>query len=100
MRNHVASLCLVSISTLALAAAASSVPSGPDAQPAKKHDAAQTAQPIGDPGERIFRTNCARCHNPPMTLPPRITGTVILHMRVRARLSHADEQLLLKYLAP
>jgi hypothetical protein len=35
-----------------------------------------------------------------MSLSPRITGTVIMHMRVRARLSKRDEQLLLKYLAP
>jgi len=35
-----------------------------------------------------------------MTLSPRITGTVIMHMRTRARLSKQDEQLLLKYLAP
>lgn len=51
-------------------------------------------------GERVFMANCSRCHTPPMSLPPRITGTVMMHMRVRARLSWEDEQLLLKYLAP
>jgi hypothetical protein len=35
-----------------------------------------------------------------MTLNARVTGTVLQHMRVRARLSRKDEQLLLKYLAP
>jgi cytochrome c5 len=55
------------------------------------------AQPTGD---SVFQANCARCHTPPMTLSPRITGTVIMHMRTRARLSRQDEQLLLKYLAP
>lgn len=53
-----------------------------------------------DPGEQIFASNCARCHTPPMTLPQRITGTVIMHMRVRARLSRQDEKLLLHYMAP
>ncbi len=51
-------------------------------------------------GEEVFATNCSRCHAAPMSLSPRITGTVIMHMRVRARLSQHDEQLLLKYLAP
>jgi cytochrome c5 len=51
-------------------------------------------------GEEVFKANCGRCHMPPMTLSPRITGTVVMHMRVRARLSRQDEKLLLKYLAP
>lgn len=56
-----------------------------------------TAQPTG---EEVFKINCGRCHMPPMSISPRITGTVIMHMRTRARLSHRDEQLLLKYMAP
>jgi mono/diheme cytochrome c family protein len=51
-------------------------------------------------GERVFANNCARCHRPPMTIPPQATGTVIMHMRVRARLSSRQEQDLLRYLAP
>jgi cytochrome c5 len=51
-------------------------------------------------GERVFMANCSRCHVPPMSITPRITGTIIMHMRTRARLSRRDEQLLLKYLAP
>jgi cytochrome c5 len=53
-----------------------------------------------DPGEKVFEANCARCHIPPMTLNPRITGTIVMHMRVRARLSRKDQKLLLQYLAP
>jgi cytochrome c5 len=53
-----------------------------------------------NPGERVFAVNCSRCHQAPMSLPPRITGTVIMHMRTRARLSAQDQRLLLKYLAP
>jgi hypothetical protein len=53
-----------------------------------------------DPGEQIFQSNCARCHTPPMALPQRITGTVLMHMRVRGRLSRQDEKLLLHYMAP
>jgi len=51
-------------------------------------------------GEQVFNDNCYRCHTPPMSIPPRITGTIVMHMRTRARLSRADEELLLKYLAP
>jgi cytochrome c5 len=51
-------------------------------------------------GEQVFMQNCARCHKPPMVISPRITGTIVMHMRVRARLSRQDEQALLRYLAP
>ncbi len=51
-------------------------------------------------GERAFNNNCARCHRPPMTIPPQATGTIIMHMRVRARLSQQEEKDLLHYLAP
>jgi cytochrome c5 len=60
----------------------------------------QNKAPSATPGEKIFAANCARCHTPPMTLNPRVTGTVVEHMRVRARLSRKDQQLLLNYLAP
>jgi hypothetical protein len=53
-----------------------------------------------DTGEEVFQANCARCHMPPMSIPQRATGTIIMHMRMRARLSRQDEQLLLKYMAP
>ncbi len=56
--------------------------------------------PASTEGEKVFNANCARCHTPPMTLRPSVTGTVVAHMRVRARLTRKDEQLLLKYLAP
>jgi hypothetical protein len=51
-------------------------------------------------GEDVFKANCGRCHAPPTGMPQRITGTVIMHMRVRARLSRQDELLLIRYLAP
>jgi hypothetical protein len=51
-------------------------------------------------GERLFQTNCSRCHMPPMSISPRTTGTILMHMRTRARLSRKDEQALLKFMAP
>jgi cytochrome c5 len=50
-----------------------------------------------DEGERVFQQNCARCHRVPDGFSPRITGTVVRHMRVRANLSQHDEQVLLRY---
>jgi cytochrome c5 len=67
---------------------------------AEQQNAASQKQPRSQSGEEVFRANCARCHMPPMSLSTRTTGTVIMHMRVRARLSREDEKLLLKYLAP
>jgi cytochrome c5 len=68
----------------------------PSAQPTK----AATSSLSSNRGERAFQENCGRCHNPPEQLSPRITGTVLRHMRVRALLSPQDEHDILKYLAP
>ena len=66
--------------------AAASAPASPDANQKS--------------GEQVFMENCSRCHKPPMVIPQRITGTIVMHMRVRAKLSRQDEQALLRYLAP
>lgn len=55
---------------------------------------------IDGPGERKFQANCSRCHTAPEQLSPRISGTVLRHMRVRALLSPEDEQDILHYMAP
>jgi cytochrome c2 len=64
----------------------------PSAQLAASADASQ--------GERVFKQNCARCHDAPQGFSPRISGTVIRHMRVRASLAAEDEKKLLKFLNP
>jgi mono/diheme cytochrome c family protein len=53
-----------------------------------------------DEGQRIFEANCSRCHNAPEGFSPRISGTVVHHMRVRANLSKHDEEELLKFFNP
>ena len=71
------------------------------AQSAGRAPSTQHAKPaVTNPGERAFQANCGRCHNPPEQLSPRITGTVLRHMRERALLSPQDERDILKYLAP
>lgn len=74
--------------------------SGQTAPAATKPAPAQIAAAPADPGEKLFAENCGRCHTPPMTLNPRVTGTILMHMRTRARLSRKDQKLLLEYLAP
>ena len=64
--------------------------------PSAQHAIAASA----DRGERAFKANCGRCHNPPEQLSPRITGTVLRHMRERALLSAQDERDILKFLNP
>jgi cytochrome c5 len=54
----------------------------------------------GNDGERVFEQNCSRCHNAPEGFSPRISGTIVRHMRVRAGLSKEDEQALLRFLNP
>jgi cytochrome c5 len=65
---------------------------------------ALSAQPMApaapDPGEQKFQANCSRCHTAPEQISPRIAGTVLRHMRVRASLSAEDERDILRYLAP
>ena len=89
--------------TMALASSNAAQPE--DTQSSQQSAKSATAQqrpsaPPAKTGEQVFNNNCSRCHMPPMGISPRATGTVVMHMRTRARLSRADEQLLLHYLAP
>ena len=53
-----------------------------------------------DRGQQVFEQNCSRCHNAPEGFSPRISGTIAMHMRVRAGLSAADYKALLRFLNP
>ena len=86
--------------TLACAAQTSSQ-SAQQGQNAKQQSTAkQTSSHKQTEGERIFVQNCARCHTPPDGFSPRISNTVVLHMRVRASLSDHDIQELKRYFNP
>ncbi len=66
----------------------------------KKPTVAQAAPQQEDDGQRIFEQNCSRCHNAPEGFSPRISGTIVRHMRVRASLSKHDEEELLHFFNP
>jgi cytochrome c5 len=51
-------------------------------------------------GQQVFEQNCSRCHNAPEGFSPRISGTIPMHMRVRASLSEADYKALLRFFNP
>jgi mono/diheme cytochrome c family protein len=70
--------------------------SSPAPKAAPVHQAAQ--QP--SEGERVFAQNCSRCHTTPDGFSPRISGTIAMHMRVRASLSKHDTQELMRFLNP
>ena len=53
-----------------------------------------------DEGGRVFEQNCSRCHTAPDGFSPRISGTIVRHMRVRASLSEHEEKELLRFLNP
>jgi cytochrome c5 len=90
-------LILATLSTAALCVA-----SNPQATTkAEKQKPATKQAPAARPdGDEIFTTHCGRCHAAPMSISQRTTGTVIMHMRARARLSREDEIQLLKFMAP
>jgi cytochrome c5 len=50
-------------------------------------------------GEKRFRSNCARCHAAPPKFAPRVTATVLRHMRVRATITDEDMHFILHYMA-
>jgi mono/diheme cytochrome c family protein len=48
-------------------------------------------------GEKRYRANCGRCHQPPHKFPPRAMAMAVRHMRVRAMLTDDDMKYLLYY---
>jgi len=49
-------------------------------------------------GEKRFHANCGRCHAAPQKFSPRMMGTVLRHMRVRATITEDDRRLILFYM--
>ena len=49
-------------------------------------------------GEKRFRSNCGRCHAAPPKFSPRLTATILRHMRVRATITEQDMRLILRYM--
>jgi cytochrome c5 len=91
----IAGCCTFLFCTLALAQDKQNKAQTPPSANAQANAPSESAR-----GEKLFRTNCGRCHNPPESISPREVRAVVRHMRVRATLTDEDERLILKFLAP
>jgi cytochrome c5 len=49
-------------------------------------------------GEKRYRINCGRCHQPPRIFSPRAMSTAVRHMRVRGMLTEEDMKYVLYYM--
>ena len=100
--RHACCLAAFALASGAGIAAAQSKPADASApkQAAAKAAPKQSAANTPDPGERAFQANCTRCHYAPEQLNPRISGTILMHMRVRASLSAQDERDIMHFLVP
>jgi cytochrome c5 len=50
-------------------------------------------------GEKRFHANCGRCHAAPPKFSPRMTATIVRHMRVRATLTDEDMRYIIHYMS-
>lgn len=85
---------------LAATAAMGQAKNSPTQQPQSKPSPKPAHAMNSDRGQQVFNQNCSRCHNAPEGFSPSISGTIARHMRVRASLSEADYQALLRFLNP
>jgi cytochrome c5 len=88
---------LVLVGTLVCLSFAGSAPAKKDA-PAPPVVEPSNADAMRVQGEQRFRANCGRCHAAPHKFPPRMMGTVLRHMRVRALITAEDGRLILFYM--
>ena len=94
-------IAVLATSGLAAGWAGTGPKQGPQPSPAPAAGAAQTSPSDEDlrlEGEKRFRTNCGRCHQPPHKFPPRMMATIIRHMRVRSTITEEDMKLILRYM--
>jgi mono/diheme cytochrome c family protein len=83
---------------LVLAAGSPALTQSKTPVPAAKKPA--LAQQHQEEGQRIFEQNCSRCHTTPDGFSPHISGTIVMHMRVRASLSEHDAKAVLRFFNP
>jgi cytochrome c5 len=88
---------LVLVCALVCLSSAGSAPAKKDANAVPVVEPSD-AQAMRVQGEQRFRANCGRCHAAPQKFPPRMMGTVLRHMRVRALITAEDARLVLFYM--
>ncbi len=93
-------LSVLLLSFASASALATKQTSGPAAAPSSTSSAQTQQTNPQNEGQRVFEQNCSRCHTAPESFSPRISGTIVRHMRVRASLSQHDEEELLRFFNP
>jgi mono/diheme cytochrome c family protein len=91
---------LVTAAFILMFASALSLAAKQDTAPTNKSGAPTQQVKPKDEGGRLFQQHCSRCHTAPDGFSPRISGTVVRHMRVRASLSQEEEKELLRFFNP
>jgi len=89
---------LLMVMVVALASAKTRDSKDEAAKPAATSQSAQHDQDMRFEGEKRFHSNCSRCHAAPPKFPPRMMGTIVRHMRVRAMLTDDDMRYILRYM--
>lgn len=90
-------LALASVSVLVVTAQQNNAPAEKQSTSTGKHKRIVQTQ---DEGERVFQQHCSRCHAAPEGFSPRISGTIVLHMGVRASLSQHEKEVLRHFFNP
>ena len=58
----------------------------------------RSTRPAVDPDD-AYKNNCMRCHSAVPQYSPRMTATIVMHMRVRANMTAEESRAILQYLA-
>jgi hypothetical protein len=91
-------LCALCALALASSVFAGSPANGKDALAGTAVTHITDADSMRVAGEQRFHANCGRCHAAPQKFPPRMMGTILRHMRVRATITDQDRRLILFYM--
>lgn len=90
-------LCVVSLLNIAAAKSRDTKTDSSAAAPSTHASLSDAEMRIE--GEKRFHSNCSRCHAAPPKFPPRMMGTIVRHMRVRAMLTDEDMRYILRYMS-
>ena len=98
MKRLRSGLALLIFGAAALAFAGSSAKSSKPDSASSAVSSTESDQQWMIEGEKRYRANCGRCHQPPHKFPPRAMATAVRHMQVRAMLTEDDVKYLLYYM--
>ena len=99
MRNRLLPLVLVVAAVTAIPGCAGSG-SAPVAKSGGGADAAPASATVSTGGAQLWAENCSRCHNirPPQSYSDAQWEAVVMHMRMRANLTGAEQRTITQFL--